>query len=116
MVVRLGGFTSVLLQRSKGHFGTKQVVLTGLYQDPKVLSELLSVYRQSRDALDALSSDYDYYRQTMNATLTERIVLLENNLIHRQKVESCIGEGAAEEILEQAKRELQLIGGMADWR
>ena len=55
------------------------------------------------------------YRQVVEATANHRLQVLEAEA-DPQKVEAAIGEGQLEELIEQAKDELELIPRMVEWK
>lgn len=87
-----------------------QTHLTGLYRDERASEKLAALYRETLTALAALPADY-YYRQSLEGTLKDRLSLLEGSS-DRARAEAAIGEGLLEEVMEQARAELDLVQTM----
>lgn len=87
----------------------QQTHLTGLYRDERASEGLALLYRETLAALTALPADY-YYRQSMEGTIKERLSVLEGG--DRGQAEAAIGEGLLEEVMEQARAELDLVQTM----
>lgn len=93
----------------------EQTIYTGLFRNANVLTELESMYRESKKALGCLPPECEY-RQSMEAVADERLALLAEPNVSRERFEGAVGEGLVEEVLQQASEELRLIEKMSAWQ
>lgn len=93
--------------------GREQTIYTGLWKDSKAVTRLNEIYNMTLKTLLTFPTDY-YYRQTLEATLRERIRLL--NEAPETVVETAFGEGLLEQVVQQAGEEQLLVDSMVEWK
>lgn len=90
--------------------------ITGLQADPSARSNLLKLYTEFKEKLSQLPEDYAY-RKGMLAVLENRSKMIKNESFSDLDLETEIGEGQLEELVEQAQDEIKLLEKLSnDWK
>lgn len=92
--------------------------LTGLQADPAARSNLLNLYGALRDKLRCEDIPEDYvYKKGMLELLDYRSKLIKNESFSDLDLETELGEGQLEELVEQAQEELELVNKIVnEWK
>lgn len=98
---------STVSKQSTGIFGL------AVHSDP--IPALQSTYKETLAMLSTIPPNAAY-RQSVEASLTHKLGLLENSKGDVAAVENQLGEGQIEEVLEAAQAELRLVGKMIEWK
>lgn len=90
--------------------------ISGLKVDPSARSNLFNLYSELKGKLCQLPEDYAY-RKGMLAVLDNRSKMIKDEAFTDLDLESEIGEGQLEELVEQAKEEIKLFEKLSnEWK
>eukprot|EP00245_Coleochaete_scutata_P004100 TRINITY_DN16353_c0_g1_i1.p1 TRINITY_DN16353_c0_g1~~TRINITY_DN16353_c0_g1_i1.p1 ORF type:complete len:151 (-),score=29.80 TRINITY_DN16353_c0_g1_i1:206-619(-) len=98
-----------LLSATKGTTG-----IVGLEVVPEAREKLIGLYKQTLQAVQVIP-DTAVYRQTVEKLTNYRLKVCEEET-STSSLEKKIGSGQVEELIWQAKDELELIPKMAEWK
>jgi NADH dehydrogenase (ubiquinone) 1 alpha subcomplex subunit 5 len=90
--------------------------ISGLKVDPSARSNLLKLYEELKGKLCQLPEDY-VYRREMMGLLENRNKMIKNEAFSDLDLETKIGEGQLEELVEQAQEEIKLLEKLStEWK
>ena len=88
--------------------------LAGLAHHPNPRPQLISIYKSTIDALSTVPSNSVYRKAT--TALTEKRLKIAEGTLDVPSIESQIGEGLIEELIQAAEDELSLVAKMKEWK